>query len=29
MEKIGMGGPREVERYGETLVQYSLDRPAA
>jgi ribosomal-protein-alanine N-acetyltransferase len=29
MEKIGMGGVRKVERYGETLVQYSLDRSAA
>jgi RimJ/RimL family protein N-acetyltransferase len=29
MEKIGMGGVRDVERYGETLVQYSLDRPSA
>ena len=26
MEKIGMGDSREVERYGETLVQYSIDR---
>lgn len=29
MEKIGMNDPYEVERYGETLVQYSLDRPHA
>ena len=28
MEKIGMGDAQEVERYGETLVQYSLGRPA-
>jgi [ribosomal protein S5]-alanine N-acetyltransferase len=28
MEKVGMGGCREVERYGETLVQYSLERAA-
>ena len=29
MEKLGMSDPCEVERYGETLVQYSVDRPAA
>jgi RimJ/RimL family protein N-acetyltransferase len=26
MEKVGMVDPQQVERYGETLVQYSLDR---
>jgi RimJ/RimL family protein N-acetyltransferase len=29
MEKIGMGDSHAVERYGETLVQYSLERSAA
>jgi len=29
MEKVGMSDPREVERYGETLVQYSRGHPAA
>jgi RimJ/RimL family protein N-acetyltransferase len=29
MEKIGMRDATNVERYGETLVQYTLDRPAA
>jgi ribosomal-protein-alanine N-acetyltransferase len=28
MEKVGMGDGREVERYGETLMQYSVERAA-
>lgn len=27
MEKIGMRFEREVDKYGETLVQYAIDRP--
>jgi hypothetical protein len=28
MEKIGMHFEHEVQKYGETLVQYAIDRPA-